>query len=100
MTFNSHFSFFILDQVREQAGRAWADHKNPDTCPVRTLLLFEAKKTEYQRRPEGDFMLTISQKAEKSPDAGHPWYLNQPMGKNTIGMLVEMLYLLTSFIEI
>ena len=73
---------------RALAGKAFADHQNPDTCPVRVLLFFAAKKTIHQNRPDGPLMLTISQKAEKAP-GDHPWwFVDGAMGKNMIGDLV------------
>lgn len=73
---------------RDLAGKAFADHDNPDTCPVRILLFFAAKKTIHQNRPDGPLMLTISPKAEKSPKDHPYWYVDGPMGKNLIGELL------------
>ena len=44
---------------RDLPGKAFADHDNPDSCPVRILLFFAAKKTIHQNRPDGPLMLTI-----------------------------------------
>ena len=73
---------------RALVGKAFADHDNHDTCPVRVLLFFAAKKTVYQNRPDGPLMLTIRPKAEKSPEDQPFWFCDGPMGKNLIGDLV------------
>ena len=73
---------------RPLPAKAFADNKNTETCPVRLLLHFQAKKTPHQNRPDGPFMLTISPKAEKNPREQTYWFLDGPMGKNLIGHLL------------
>lgn len=74
---------------RPLPGKAFADHDNPDTCPVRTLLFFEAKKTDHQNRPDGPFLLTVGPKAEREPDKQLWWFVDGPMGKHLIGDLLK-----------
>ena len=41
--------------VRIMQPTAYADRENPDTCPVRTFMEFQARKTEKQRAPSYSF---------------------------------------------
>ena len=72
---------------RELQGRIQMDLKRPELCPVRTLLLYQSKKTDEQKAPNFAFFLTIKQTAEKDPKKEMFWYTNQPMGVNLIGKL-------------
>ena len=72
---------------RELQGRIYMDLEMPEICPVRTLLLYQSKKTEVQKAPDFAFFLTVKQNAEKQPRKEMFWYTNSPMGVNLIGKL-------------
>lgn len=74
---------------RPLPAKAFADHANPDTCPVRTLMFFEAKKTAHQNRPDGPFLLTVGPRAEREPEKHLWWFSDGPMGKHMIGDLLK-----------
>lgn len=74
---------------RPLPAKTFADHENKDTCPVRILLFYEAKKTAHQARPDGPFMLTVGPRAEREPEKNLWWYLDGPMGKHMIGEMLK-----------
>ena len=74
--------------VRDMQPTAYADHDNPDTCPVRTFLAFQGMKTEKQREPSQRFFLTVKQSAQLKPEEHEFWYTNLPMGEKEIPKLI------------
>ena len=48
------------------------------------MLFYEAKKSEFQNRPDGPYILTVNQRAEKAPQTKAFWFNNGPMGVNLI----------------
>ena len=74
-------------QTRELPGRVFLDLEYPNLCPVRTLILYQSKKTVEQLSPDYPFFLTVKQSALKSPEKELYWYSSSPMGINYIGKL-------------
>ena len=72
---------------RDLPGRIHLDPEMPNLCPVRTILLYQSKKTDVQKAPDKEFFLTVKRSAEKDPNKEMYWYLNHPMGINMIGGL-------------
>ena len=75
--------------VREDAGRCYLDLEHPEICPVRTILAYRARKTEHQLEPSAPFLLGVYQTAEKNPEKHKYWYIDVPMGINTISKLYK-----------
>lgn len=74
-------------QTREMPGRVYMDPEYPNLCPVRTLVLYQSRKTDFQKTQDYPFFLTVKQSALKSPSKEMFWYTNSPMGVNLIGRL-------------
>jgi hypothetical protein len=74
--------------IRDWTPAIYADKENPDTCPVRTMMEFQRRKSPMQRNPEGPFYLSIKQSAERFPDVQQFWFTNQRMGEHTIAKLL------------
>ena len=74
--------------IRDWTPAIYADKENPDTCPVRTMLEYQRRKSPMQRNPEEPFYLSIKQSAEEFPDVQQFWYTKQRMGLHTIAKLL------------
>ena len=77
-----------LNGVRNLRPVIYADHANPDVCPVRTLLAFQNRKKEAQRAPKVRFFLGVKQSARKNPEKENFWFTSQPIGVNKVGELL------------
>ena len=73
---------------RELVGTIFKDDKFPDTCPVRTIITYQSKKTPDQSRPDQRFMLNVKMSAENEPAKQKYWYAGV-MGKNQIASLFK-----------
>jgi len=76
-----------LHGVRNLRPVIYADHVNPDVCPVRTLLAFQDRKTESQRAPLVRLFLCVKQSARRNPAQEHFWFTSQAIGVNKVGNL-------------
>ena len=65
------------------------DEEFPELCPVRTIIIYQSRKTNLQLSPTFSFFLTVKQSAEKSPNDHPHWYSNHPMGVNMISSLFK-----------
>ena len=77
------------NEVREVAGKAWRDDDYPDICPVRTIMEYERRKKKIQKSHNCPFLLGVNQQARSNPDGTLYWYINSPMGVNTITSLLK-----------
>ena len=75
------------DHPRIMEAQITADHENPQTCMVRTLMAFMARKTDFQCAPDNPLFWSINQAARQKPETHQKWFKKQPMGKNTIRKL-------------
>ena len=75
-------------EVRDMKPTVFPDSKNPDICPVRTLLVFNRRKTEEQRQPDQPFMMSIKQSAQAAPKEQQYWFTKQRMGLHRIAQLL------------
>ena len=75
--------------IREIEGRCYLDPESPETCPVRTILAYQARKTHLQLQSDQPFFLTVKPTAEKDPQTEIFWYKNCPMGVNLLGKLFK-----------
>ena len=73
---------------RELIGTIIKDDKFPDTCPVRTIVTYQSKKTPEQLQPDEPFMLNVKLSAEREPAKHKYWYCGV-MGKNQIAGLFK-----------
>ena len=78
------------NDVRELDGRVYLDDDNPEICPVRNMLEFQRRKTQFQRSPDFPLLLTVKASAEKNPGKEVFWYTNGRMGVNTIAKLFKL----------
>ena len=76
------------NQVRDIRPIVWADHENPDRCPVRAFVEYERRKTEVQKMKDQRFMLNVKQSAEKNPAKEDKWYATSPMSCKEISKLL------------
>ena len=81
--------------VRELNPTAYADPENVDTCPVRTIMAFQGRKTKQQRDPSQRFFLGVKQSAQLKPGEHEFWYTSQPMGEKELPKLIP-----NSFVEV
>ena len=65
-----------------------ADNENPETCMVRTLMHFQARKTAFQCAAENPFFWSFYEPAKTDPAKHQKWYKKQVMGKHMIGQLL------------
>ena len=75
------------DHARILEAQITADHKNPETCMVRTLMAFQARKTDFQCAPDNPLFWSLNQAARQKPETHQKWFKKQPMGKHTIRKL-------------
>ena len=54
---------------------------------VRTLMAFQARKTDFQCAPDNPLFWSLNQAARQKPETHQKWFKKQPMGKNTIRKL-------------
>ena len=64
-----------------------ADNASPQTCMVRTLMAFQARKTAAQCAPEQPFFWGIFNPARLSPGTHEKWFTSKPMGVHYIAKL-------------
>ena len=74
---------------RDVDGRIYLDLESPESCMVRSIMVYQSRKTPVQRANQFAFLLTKKQSAVKNPDGEQFWYTNHPMGENTIGKLLK-----------
>ena len=77
------------NDVRDISGRVYLDEENEDVCNVRTILMYQDKKTSKQIHPSYPFFLTVKQSAEKEPEKERFWYTDGRMGINMISGLFK-----------
>ena len=77
------------NDLRDLDGKVYLDEEFPELCPVRTIIIYQSRKTNLQLSPTFSFFLTVKQSAEKSPNDHPHWYSNHPMGVNMIGSLFK-----------
>ena len=77
-----------IHNIRELDPKVFPDHENPETCPVRTFLEFNRRKTPLQNRGDQPFLLGVKQSAEKCPKKENFWYVNTRMGTHAIAKLL------------
>ena len=78
--------------IRELDPKVFADHENPQTCPVRTFMEFKRRKTALQNHPEKPFFCGVKASAEKNPENEEFWYINVRMGTHAIGKLLSNVF--------
>ena len=71
--------------VRILEAKIFADHENPETCYVRTLLEYDEKKTPQQKHPDSPYFLNCKQSAVLNPSAEKFWYIGK--GKESSGIM-------------
>ncbi|XP_062574710.1 uncharacterized protein LOC134236557 [Saccostrea cucullata] len=74
----------ITSDTRNFAPKMFEDRGNP-RCPVLAYKEFANRRPEAMKKPESPFYIGISRNPEKA------WFINQPMGKNTIGNIVKVM---------
>ena len=74
--------------IRGLEQKVYADHENPETCPVRTLVEFQRRKTMSQRLPDQPYLLGVKGSAKSNPSKEEFWFNNQRMGTHTIAKLL------------
>ena len=61
-------------------------------CPVRNMLKFHKRKTEFQKSPGQPFFCSIKQSAQTNPAKEPFWYTNCHIGINHIGNLIKQAF--------
>eukprot|EP00105_Crassostrea_gigas_P032800 XP_011455947.1 PREDICTED: uncharacterized protein LOC105348291 isoform X1 [Crassostrea gigas] len=74
----------VTSESRSFAPKMFENRDNP-RCPVLAYKEFARRRPEQMNNPESPFYLGVSRHPEKA------WYVNQPMGKNTIGNIVKVM---------
>ena len=76
------------NQSRDCRPTMYADHENPDICPVRTFMAYQMRKTEAQRDGKQRFFLNVKQLAVRDPKKEEKWYATSPMSSKEIAKLL------------
>ena len=76
------------NQSRDCRPTMYADHENPDICPVRTFMAYQMRKTEAQRDGKQRFFLNVKQSAVRDPKKEEKWYATSPMSSKEIAKLL------------
>uniref|UniRef100_A0A8W8NP22 Tyr recombinase domain-containing protein n=1 Tax=Magallana gigas TaxID=29159 RepID=A0A8W8NP22_MAGGI len=73
-------------EYRERSTKTRTGVTNNPRCPVLAYKEFARRRPEQMNSPnQSPFYLRVSRHPEKA------WYVNQPMGKNTIGNIVKVM---------
>lgn len=75
--------------IRDIEGRCYLDIDSPSTCPIRTILMYQARKTPVQLHKDAPFFLCVKASADKDPSSEQFWYKNAPMGVNQLSKLFK-----------
>ena len=73
----------------EMKGRIYLDLEAPEICPIKTILLFQSKKTPAQLAPNIPFLLNPKLSALKNPENEIYWFSSNRCGRNKISSLFK-----------
>ena len=71
---------------RAFAPKAFETPENPARCPVRTYKEYARRRPKDSLKPDSPFYLCINHKRRAEDPI---WYMNAPLGKNTIGKFMK-----------